>query len=51
VYTLAMNDIKAYKDLHKPQPFIPGELLLGKAIFVFWPIWPFAPTMRFKFIH
>lgn len=33
-----------------PAPFIHERYLLGKAVAVFWPVWPFGP-FRWKLIH
>ncbi|MHC5209099.1 MAG: signal peptidase I [Planctomycetota bacterium] len=34
----------------EPAPFIHERYLLGKAVAVFWPVWPFGP-FRWKLIH
>lgn len=51
-WELAINALKGdWRSNFHDQPFIPANLMLGKAIFIFWPVWPFAPTVRWKFIR
>ncbi|MCB9881271.1 MAG: signal peptidase I [Planctomycetes bacterium] len=32
------------------EPYVQREFIVGKAIIVFWPMWPFSTVMRTKFI-
>jgi signal peptidase I len=35
-------------------PFVPRNLIVGRAVIVFWPLWPFVPDLemsRIKFVH
>jgi hypothetical protein len=35
-------------------PFVPRNLLVGRALIVFWPLWPFVPAIdmsRLKWVH
>ncbi|MCI0589002.1 MAG: signal peptidase I [Planctomycetes bacterium] len=34
-----------------PEPYVRREHILGRALVVFWPVWPLAPELRWKLIR
>lgn len=34
-----------------PEPYVRREHILGRALVVFWPVWPIAPELRWKLIR
>jgi hypothetical protein len=43
-----LQRIRSPKVSPRPEPFIPAHLMLGKAMLVFWPVYP---HFRWKLLH